>query len=68
MVERAGGFYGAPLCGERGVTQGNPLLTSIFNAVVDSVVRHWESLMAEQEGGDSIRDDGDREHTAGRAE
>ena len=25
MVARAGGYYGAPFRGERGVTQGNPL-------------------------------------------
>ena len=27
--------------GERGVTQGNPQSPTIFNVVVDAVVRHW---------------------------
>ena len=35
------------------MTQGEPLLTNIFNVVVEAVVHHWESLVAE---GD--RDDG----------
>ena len=27
---------------ERGLMQGDPLLTTIFNVVVDAVVLHWE--------------------------
>ena len=46
MVAQAGGYYGETFCGERGVTQGDPLLPTIFNVVVDAVVRHWYSLMA----------------------
>ena len=45
MVGRVGGYYGAPFCGDRGVTQGDPLLLTIFNVVVDAVVHHWESLL-----------------------
>ena len=41
MVAREGGYYGAPFRGERCVTQGDPLLPTIFNVVVDAVVRHW---------------------------
>ena len=44
MVARAGGYYGSPFRGDRGVTQGDPLSPTIFNVVVDAVVRHWESL------------------------
>ena len=44
-VKRAGGHYSEPLRGERGVTQGDPLLPTIFNVVVDTVVCHWESLL-----------------------
>ena len=66
MVARAGGYYGAPLCGERGVTQGNPLSPTIFNVVVDAVVFHWESLVAQKQGEDSSGDKGDRAQTAGR--
>ena len=47
MVARAGGYYVEPFCGEIGVTQGEPILLNIFNVVVESVVRHWESLVAE---------------------
>ena len=41
MVTRAGGYYGTAFLGERGVTQGDPLSPTIFNVVVDAVVRHW---------------------------
>ena len=41
MVARAGGYYGTAFKGEQGVTQGDPLSTTIFNVVVDAVVRHW---------------------------
>ena len=40
MVARAGGYYGTAFGGERGVTQGDPLSPTIFNVVVDAVVRH----------------------------
>ena len=45
MVARAGGYYVAPFCEERGVTQGDPLSPTIFNVVVDALVSHWESLL-----------------------
>ena len=41
MVARAGGYYGTAFKGERGVTQVDPLPPTIFNVVVDAVVRHW---------------------------
>ena len=64
MVARMGGYYGAPSHRERGVTQGDPLSTTILNVVVDTVVRHWESLLvAEREGGESSGDKGDGEQT-----
>ena len=40
MVARAGGYYGTAFQGGRGVTQGDPLSPTIFNVVVDAVVRH----------------------------
>ena len=40
-----GGYYKAPFHRERGVTQGNPLLPTIFNVVVETVVCHWEYLL-----------------------
>ena len=48
MVARAGGYYGTGFKGERGVTQGDPLLPTIFNVVVDAVVRHWVTLAVEE--------------------
>ena len=41
MVARAGGYYGTSFEGERGVMQGDLLSPTIFNVVVDAVVRHW---------------------------
>ena len=40
MAARAGGYYGTAFSGERGVTQGDPLSPTLFNVVVDAVVRH----------------------------
>ena len=41
MVARAGGYYGTAFQGARRVTQGDPLSPTIFNVVMDAVVRHW---------------------------
>ena len=41
MVARADGYYGEAFKGARGVTQGEPLSPTIFNVVVDVVVRYW---------------------------
>ena len=41
MVARAGGYYGEGFKGARRVTQCDPLSPTIFNVVVDAVVRHW---------------------------
>ena len=48
MVARAGEYYGTYFGGERGVTQGNPLSPTIFNVVVDAVVRRWVHGMMEE--------------------
>ena len=48
MVVRAGGYYGTYFWGERGMTQGNPLSPTIFNVVVDAVVRHWVTGVIEE--------------------
>ena len=48
MVARAGGYYGTSFGGERGVTQGDPLSPTIFNVVVDAVVRHWVHRVVEE--------------------
>ena len=41
MVCRAGGSYGEPFSAGRGVTQGGPLSSLMFNVCVDAVVREW---------------------------
>ena len=41
MLARAGRNYCTELQGACGVTQGDPLSPTIFNVVVDAVVRHW---------------------------
>ena len=43
-MARAGGYYGKGFKGGRGVTQGDPLSPTIFNVVVDAVVRHWVTI------------------------
>ena len=45
MVARAGGYYGAAFQGARGVTHGDLLSPTIFNVVVDAVVRKWVTLV-----------------------
>ena len=44
MVARAGGYYRKGFKGGRGVAQGDPLSPTIFNVVVDVVVRHWVTI------------------------
>ena len=48
MVARAGGYYGKALKGERGVTQDDPLYPTIFNVVVDAVVRNWVNGLVDE--------------------
>ena len=48
MVARAGRYYRKGFKGERGVTQGNPISPTIFNVVMDAVVRHWLLLATKE--------------------
>ena len=48
MVAQAGSYYEKGFKGERGVTQGDPLSPTIFNVVVDMVVRHWLQLATQE--------------------
>ena len=41
MVAQAGRYYGTTFRGYRGATQGDPLSPTIFNVVVDAVIRNW---------------------------
>ena len=47
MLARAGGYYGAAFKGDWGVTQGDLLSPTIFNVMLDVVLRHWVTLMVE---------------------
>ena len=46
-----GGYYGAAFQVFLGVNQVEPLSPTIFNVVVDAVVRHWISLVEGSTGG-----------------
>ena len=48
MVARVGGYYGETFTGDQGVTQGDPLSPTIFNVVVDAVVRHWVTMALDE--------------------
>ena len=41
LVCRASGYYGRAFKSDRGVTQGGPLSPTIFNLMVDAIVREW---------------------------
>ena len=45
MMARASGYYWTAFQGARGVMQGYPLSPTIFNVVVDAVVRNWVTVM-----------------------
>ena len=47
MVAKTGGYYGSEFQVSRGVTQGDLLSPTIFNVVVDALVRHWVAVMVE---------------------
>ena len=47
MVVRAGGYYGTAFQGVRGVTRLYPLSPTIFNLVVDAVLRHYVAMIVE---------------------
>ena len=47
------------------MTQGEPLFPTIFNVVVEVVVRHWEYWVAERAGEGSIDDNDDAAQPAG---
>ena len=58
MVDHTGRYYGAGLRGLQGLNQGYPLLPTIFNVVMDAVVRNWVSLalVCERSQYKSVRD------------
>ncbi len=57
LVCRAGGNYGEAFSTERGVTQGGPLSSLMFNVCVDAVVREWlHQTLGEEVAHDGIGD------------
>ena len=50
MVVRAGEYDGYTFRVFWGATQGDPLFPTIFNVMVESVVRHWDLLVEERAG------------------
>ena len=45
LVCRASGYHGSPFSAKRGVTQGGSLSPTIFNIMVDAIVREWVRQM-----------------------
>ena len=51
MAAKAGGHYRPNFQNHRGVTQGDPLLPTIFNVVIETVIQHWVTVVGvSQEG------------------
>ena len=56
IVCRAAGFYGTLFKARQGVTQGDPLSQTIFNLMVDVIIREWEWQLIEKGLGlDNVR-------------
>ena len=51
MVAKADGYFRRLFKGYQGVMQGDPLLPKIFNVVMDSVIRHWVTVVTPTEAG-----------------
>ena len=51
MAAKAGGYFGRPFKGYQGVTQGDPLYPTIFNVVVDDVIRRWVTVVKPTDAG-----------------
>ena len=51
MLAQAGRYYGSPLKVYQGVNQGEPLSPIILNMVVDSLIRHWVTMVTGEEAG-----------------
>ena len=51
MASKAGGQYGPVFQSHRRVTQGFPLSPIIFNVDVDTIIRHWTTVVGYSQGG-----------------
>ena len=54
MVEKDVEFHGPPFKGFCGVAQGDPLSPKLFNIIMDSVMRHWLTVVSEEESGSEV--------------
>jgi hypothetical protein len=54
MVCRAGGSFGKPFAAFRGITQGGPLSSLMFNVCVDAVIREWLCWMINEEAASGV--------------
>ena len=45
-----GGYFGTPFKGYSGVIHGDPLSSTVFNVVVNVVLRNWILVVTEAEG------------------
>ena len=51
IVAKAGTYCGHSFKGYQGVNQGDPLSPTIFNVVVDTIIRHWVTVVTPTEAG-----------------
>ena len=49
MVTKAGGYFGHPVKWYQGFTQGDPLPPTILNVFVNTVIRHWVTVVTPTE-------------------
>ena len=56
MADKADGYFRRPFKGYQCVTQGNPLSPTIFNVVVDAVIRHWVTVATTTEADTGVID------------
>ena len=56
VLARAVGYYIPTFKGYHIVTQGDPLSPTLFNVVMDAVIRHWVTVVAEMEEGMEVLD------------
>ena len=47
MVTRAGGYYGPPFKGYHGINQVYPLYPMLFNVIMDAIIHHLVTVVAE---------------------
>ena len=53
MVAESGRYYGSPFKDYLGVTQGDPLSTTIFSVLVNAVICNWVTLYV---GGEAVHE------------